>query len=487
MADTDPRKDALAAAPSMEPVQGTVEVDIPIDVLWSFFTRANLWSRWNGCFLWALNQELVLGQQLVWAFKAIRWWYPYNMPAIAQIVELEPTGPERKVTWSVTALPGFYARHTYHMEDLGGGRTRFGSDEKAMGWSFQLMKGFWLAHFTFVKDRSLEGAKQTLEPAYRQAKRLDETAVKGGNPLAAALKLLLVALLLGVGAGGTWFYLSFGKLRAVALAPGVHAVLGGGSNTLVVEGRGATLLVDPKFPPGSQQLGFWIRRHVKSPVTRIVNTHYHYDHVLGDELFPGAQVIAHRTVGQLLGDREPDMVRDHPRVVPTEQVGDAPEFLAEGEHEIVLSHLGPGHTRGDLVVYLPKEKILATGDVFFFTYYPFFDLGEGGAELGPMIQVLRKLARDYPDATVMPGHGPMARMADLSHYADYLEFLHTQAQECLRKGLSEDEAVKAIDASAWHLSVLPSFHRNELTWATATSNARAAYRLVKKERLAAGP
>ena len=85
------------------------------------------------------------------------------MPAVAKIAEVEE---RNHVTWEVIAMPGFYARHTYHMEDLGGNVTRFGSWEQAMGWNFRLMKWFWIPHFVFVKDRSLEGAR-LLEEAYR--------------------------------------------------------------------------------------------------------------------------------------------------------------------------------------------------------------------------------------------------------------------------------------------------------------------------------
>jgi len=79
---------------------------------------------------------------------------------------------EDRATWEVTALRGFYARHTYHMKDLGRGRTRFGSWEKATWWSFRLMKWFWILHFVFVKDRSLEGAR-LLEEIYHREGRID--------------------------------------------------------------------------------------------------------------------------------------------------------------------------------------------------------------------------------------------------------------------------------------------------------------------------
>jgi len=152
----------------MKPVHGTVDVHVPIDTLWNFFRQASSWPRWNHCFYWVHNRDLVQNQQLIWCFQPIRPWYMYKMPAIAKIVEMDP--PNR-VTWHVTALPGFFARHSYLLEDLGDGITRFASWEKAMGAGFRVTKKFWIAHFEFVCRESLEGGKR-LESVYRQSGRL---------------------------------------------------------------------------------------------------------------------------------------------------------------------------------------------------------------------------------------------------------------------------------------------------------------------------
>src|SRR5258708_10194800 len=83
------KEQMLADSTDMEPVQGTVDVDIPIATLWEGFRHANYWPRWNKCFFWARNPELVLGKQLVWAFQPIKPWYLYKMWATAKIVEVE--------------------------------------------------------------------------------------------------------------------------------------------------------------------------------------------------------------------------------------------------------------------------------------------------------------------------------------------------------------------------------------------------------------
>jgi hypothetical protein len=174
----------------MSPVAGTVDVAVPIDVLWDCFRRADQWPRWNSCMLWVKNRHLALSDSLIWAFEPIQWWYAYKLPAIAPIVELEAP---RKVTWEVNFIPNFYARHTYSLEDLGDGRTRFGSWEKAEGSSFRLLEPFWLAHFNFVKEASLVGAK-TLEAVYQRTGGLDLADLPHKDYAPSLLPLALVGL-----------------------------------------------------------------------------------------------------------------------------------------------------------------------------------------------------------------------------------------------------------------------------------------------------
>ena len=479
----DRKTQELLDSDDMEPIAGTVDVAVPVAELWRCFRRADWWPRWASCFFSAKNRDLVKGEKLVWAFNAIRWWYPYKMPASANIVEVEP---ESKVTWEVTVLPGFYARHTYSVEDLGDGRTRFGSWEKARGWNFRLFKGFWKAHFRYVRDTSLEGAK-LLEKIYQDQGNLDlsdRPKLPARGPLAARLlALLALVALLGAGAAGIWFHRSYVRQTPIELAPGVHAVLGGGGNSLVVEGDDEILLVDPKFPPGSRSLAKWLSRRSSAPVTRVVNTHYHYDHTQGNALYTEAEIIAHARVPEFMLDganpsNAPDWWERHPGAVPTVGVDERRRRLTVGPHEVVLEYPGPGHTRGDLVVVLPKAGIVATGDLLFHTYYPFFDLTDHGVSLPGQVEALRRLARRHPDATFVPGHGPLARAEDLERFADYVAGLHAAVETAYRQGLSETATVAAVGVPPLELSPLPSVLGMKFKWATRASNVRWVYRYV---------
>ena len=474
------RERALADSTDMVPVEGTVEVGVPVGKLWEAFTRAELWPRWNDCMLWVGNRDLVKGQNLRWVFRPIRRWYPYVLPATARIVEVEDG---RRVTWEVTALPGFYARHSYSMEDLGGGHTSFGSWEKAMGPTFRLTRWFWIPHFVFVKDRSLEGAR-SLEETYRREGRLDEGAITGhGRKFPTKLLLLLLLPAVAAGAAMWWFYVSYVRQSVVKLAPGVYAVLGGGGNSLVVESGGEVLLMDPNFAPASRWLRDWISSNIGAPVTKIVNTHYHYDHTEGNVLYPEARIFAHEDVPALMLSRDndfnsPGWWRDNPGSVPGEKLGEGDHRITVGEKEVVLSHPGSAHTGSDLVLRLPEHNVVATGDLVFCGYYPFLDVGEGGVSFPQIIRAIRALADEHPDAVFLPGHGPIARADDLRRHADYLEFLYESVRRSRKEGLSERATTRVTDLSKWKLSILPSLHAGKLMWATARNNVRWVYRLL---------
>lgn len=141
------------------PVEGSVEVRMPVEELWQSFAKVRGWPRWNGC-MWTATVtggELAEGRTLVWAFLPLRRYLPYRLPAIARLTEVVP---ERRVTWEVTLLPGFHARHTYWMEPLDAERSRFGSWEVAEGPFYRLLRPFWLAHFRFVCHESLRGVER---------------------------------------------------------------------------------------------------------------------------------------------------------------------------------------------------------------------------------------------------------------------------------------------------------------------------------------
>ena len=139
------------------PIEGTTEVSMPAERMWEIFADVERWPEWNPC-MWRArvsDGELSQGATLRWAFNPIKPRYLYKLPASAEIAEFEAG---RGVGWRVSA-PGFRALHRYSVEPLGPDRCTFGSWEVAEGPTYRALRRFWLAHFRFVRDASLAGAR----------------------------------------------------------------------------------------------------------------------------------------------------------------------------------------------------------------------------------------------------------------------------------------------------------------------------------------
>jgi glyoxylase-like metal-dependent hydrolase (beta-lactamase superfamily II) len=155
------------------------------------------------------------------------------------------------------------------------------------------------------------------------------------------------------------------------------------------------------------------------------------------------------------------------------------EFQFGGQTFSIL-HFESGHTIGDSVVLLQREgqEIVATGDLVFNGFYPFFDLGKGGSDIPGIVHAVRSLAQRYPTAVFVPGHGPVARASDLKAFADYLEDLYVRVQRAHEEGFSEAKTVNEVKVAK--KSLLVSLHNGNLCLATGANNLRAIYRIVSR-------
>jgi glyoxylase-like metal-dependent hydrolase (beta-lactamase superfamily II) len=115
--------------------------------------------------------------------------------------------------------------------------------------------------------------------------------------------------------------------------------------------------------------------------------------------------------------------------------------LEIGGRPVRLLHLGTGHTRGDVLVHLPEQRLLFAGDVAFFYVTPLAFEGH----IGNWIEVCRRvLAMDRVD-TIVPGHGPVGAKDDLRAMLAYLERIRAAARRAFDAGASQEDALRSID------------------------------------------
>jgi glyoxylase-like metal-dependent hydrolase (beta-lactamase superfamily II) len=274
---------------------------------------------------------------------------------------------------------------------------------------------------------------------------------------------------------------------------GIYHAVGTGSisvgcNAAVIVNQDDVLVVDSHASPAAAwALAEQIKTITDKPIRFVVNTHYHWDHAHGNQIYgPEVEIIGHEFTRKMLVEGASKAGRSYPMFIggiPTQieqtkkQIAAASDeaaraklraqlsvqenyltatnavtvtpptvTLAEsmtlyrGGREIRLLFLGRGHTGGDLVVYLPKERVIATGDL----------LGTnpgyiGDAFITDWVATLEKLKTVEFD-WVLPGHGPAFQgKAKIDQFQSYLRDFWSQAQKLHTAGVKADEAARQMD------------------------------------------
>jgi cyclase len=304
-------------------------------------------------------------------------------------------------------------------------------------------------------------------------------------------------LLLGLipfDAGAQSFPVTQGKTyKFEKVADGVYYATGGaGSNNVVIVNEADVLLVDDGTTPAAARAFLEdVKRITNKPVRYVVNTHFHYDHTDGNSVFPpDVDIIGHEYVRTAIltfnilnrepyttsqgtavparidtlrkqiaeeknaakkGTLETQLAAAQQTAQELKEIKPTPPtvtysskmIIHRGPREIQLLFLGRGHTGGDTVVFLPKERIVCTGDLMesrlAYMGDAFFD------EWVTTLDALKKL--DF--ALVLPGHGaPFPEKSLITAFQSYLTDLTRQVTELRKQGVSADDAAKRVDLTA---------------------------------------
>jgi cyclase len=244
------------------------------------------------------------------------------------------------------------------------------------------------------------------------------------------------------------------------VAEGVYYATGGsGSNNVVIVNDQDVVLVDDGTTPAAARAFLEdIKTITSKPVRYVVNTHFHYDHTDGNSVFgPEVQIIAHEYVrtailtfdvlrrepfqtsqAQMPADVRATIIPTAPNVTYTSKL-----TLHRGSREIQLLFLGRGHTAGDTVVFLPRERIVCTGDLMesrlAYMGDAYFD--EWVATLG----ALKNLDFDL----VLPGHGsPFSDKGLITAFQSYLTDITKKVADLRAQGASPEEAARRVDLTS---------------------------------------
>src|SRR5579862_7150836 len=231
------------------------------------------------------------------------------------------------------------------------------------------------------------------------------------------------------------------------LKPNVYWIEGGGGNSTVIVGDKGVIVVDAKTTPAQgKELLDDIAKITPKPVTTVILTHSDADHVNGLASFPkGITIIAHENdkkeqEAALSGGGRGAPPADH---LPTQVVSKNKENLKIDGVKVEVLHWAPAHTSGDLVVYLPDQKIVFTGDIIATQLPdPLIHLEKNGSSEG-WITTAKGAAALNADQFV-PGHGDVQAKAAIQKRVADAEAKRAKIKELVAQGKSLDEIKAAV-------------------------------------------
>ena len=237
------------------------------------------------------------------------------------------------------------------------------------------------------------------------------------------------------------------QIKKTLVSGNVYMLQGRGGNIGAMNGPDGVLIVDDDYKAVSPKLAEALKELGSATPRFILNTHWHGDHTEGNEtLGKDSTIIAHVNVRKrlldppvLFGERTaPYSTYALPEITYTESLS----IFVNGD-EVRAVHYPNGHTDGDSVIFFTKANVVHLGDDFFVDRFPFVDLDSGGSVQGLISNVAVLLTQIPADAKIIPGHGPLASLADLRNFHSMLTETVKIVQDGMRAGKSLDDLKKA--------------------------------------------
>jgi len=243
----------------------------------------------------------------------------------------------------------------------------------------------------------------------------------------------------------------------------------GWSNAGIVTDGEASLLIDTLFDlKHTGEMLDIMRKSIPaaSHIDMVVNTHANGDHCWGNELVTGAQIIASaRTAEEMTTAISPTVVAmllkrahelgqlgeflnhafgsfdfDNITLTPPTKTFEDELILKVGNKEVHLIEVGPAHTLGDTLVYIPADRVVFTADILFIGGHPIIWAGPTSNWLRACDRIL---AMDVE--TIVPGHGPITDKKGVVEVKGYLEYIYQEALKRYEAGMSAQEAARDIN------------------------------------------
>ena len=268
------------------------------------------------------------------------------------------------------------------------------------------------------------------------------------------------------------------KLEVLPVQGNVYIIAGAGGNIAVQIGQQGVLVVDTGLAGTSDKVLAEIRKLSDKPIQYILNTHFHADHTGGNAALRkagvtitganvtgnltdagvGAQIIAHLNVLNRMSAPTGEQSPTPPDAWPTdtEFIGNHKDLYFNDE-VVQMLHQPAAHTDGDSLVWFRKSDVIAAGDIFVTTSYPYIDVDHGGSiqgeidALNNIIDIMVPKHEEEGGTYIIPGHGRICDEWEVVEFRDMVTIIRDRVQAEIKAGktlaqIKQDHLTKDYDA-----------------------------------------
>lgn len=224
----------------------------------------------------------------------------------------------------------------------------------------------------------------------------------------------------------------------------LYVIKGGGGNTAAFITAQGVVVVDTKLSGWGQAILDKIKSVTDKPVTTIINTHTHGDHVGSNAEFPPTvEIVAHENCKASMEKMPAFQGEEKKKFLPGKTYRDRMSLLS-GSDRIDLYYFGRGHTGGDTIIVFPALRTAHTGDLFAAKGTPIIDVNNGGSGI-EYPKTLKNAADGIRGVeTVIPGHSAVTDWNAFVEYGDFNRDFLAAVQQAVKEGKTADEAAASL-------------------------------------------
>jgi glyoxylase-like metal-dependent hydrolase (beta-lactamase superfamily II) len=268
------------------------------------------------------------------------------------------------------------------------------------------------------------------------------------------------------------------QIKTTQLTPNIYMLEGEGGNIGVSAGEDGVFLIDDQFAPLTPRILAAVKAISDKPVRLLLNTHWHFDHVGGNENLgkSGVVIIAQDNVRKRMSSKTAiDFFKSSygpaaPAALPVITFNETVTFHLNGDDATAL-HLANAHTDGDSIIHFRNANVIHMGDTYFNGLYPFIDVGTNGSVTGVIAAADRVLGMSDDNTKIIPGHGPLSNKRELKAYRDMLAAVYPKVERMVKakKTLAQVIAAKPTKDydAAWGNGFLKPEQFVEIVYASA--------------------